>query len=610
MASAFKKFKQLENQKEPNSPILNEKPARKQKLQTYNHIVSKFETLDGDERKRIVQERLKQRQIEKEAKLEEERRRKLEEEERRKRQLEEEERLRKLREEEEERLRQEEELRKAQEEEARRKAEEKSKHENRFSGLKPAAAMFEKALEAKRSVQKSIKGERVITLRKGTISEIRSKIFDNQPQEEPIIRKSKSAPKKIIIEDNNKNSDNKTNGENIKNEKGEAKLTQEIDVKQSEAEDKKLNSTVSDKLEPPKKIEDSKQPEMDGKNSKRQSFISDFAALEKTYKILGMNVSKEPNKIEETTTTKKRHNSEGKVKNKDKAKRRSAAVNEEKKAPEPPTPEIQTEPVINALDKGRAAQKKNFFQTLINEKKGAVKKESELMGPQMRKKTNFTQSFEVGNDEDTKRKSFIKDDIKVDKKQFNAFLDKFETKDQRAEAKNKMVKLTKQQKEFEKRKQMLENQQLLEAEKLRREEEERLKKEEEEREIQLAMEAEMKLMQQREEEEERLRVLEEEKKASIVVPTKKKVVRRKKKVEESQDPKDVPKLNLAVTNYSDVKNVFEKKKTKGDEATAPQKSLRINKIANNPFLEATNSATEEKPQKQEVKVNKLQKMPS
>ena len=203
MASAFKKFKQLENQKEPNSPILNEKPARKQKLQTYNHIVSKFETLDGDERKRIVQERLKQRQIEKEAKLEEERRRKLEEEERRKRQLEEEERLRKLREEEEERLRQEEELRKAQEEEARRKAEEKSKHENRFSGLKPAAAMFEKALEAKRSVQKSIKGERVITLRKGTISEIRSKIFDNQPQEEPIIRKSKSAPKKIIIEDNN-----------------------------------------------------------------------------------------------------------------------------------------------------------------------------------------------------------------------------------------------------------------------------------------------------------------------------------------------------------------------------------------------------------------------
>merc|ERR1712012_476840 len=196
---------------------------------------------------RIVQERLKQRQIEKEAKLEEE-------------------------------------SRILEGEEARRIAEEKKKNEGKFAGLRPAAAMFEKALEAKRSVQKSIKGERVITLRKGTISEIRSKIFDNQPQEEPIIRKSKSAPKKIIIEDNNKNADNKTNGENIKNEKGEAKLTQEIDVKQSEAEDKKLNSTVGDKLEPPKKIEESKQPEMDGKNSKRQSFISDFAALEKTYK--------------------------------------------------------------------------------------------------------------------------------------------------------------------------------------------------------------------------------------------------------------------------------------------------------------------------------------
>merc|ERR1712098_238360 len=105
--------------------------------------------------------------------------------------------------------------------------------------------------------------------------------------------------------------------------------TPEIGAKVTETKDKKLSNIVSDKPEPPKKIEDSKQTEMDGKNSKRQSFISDFAALEKTYKILGMNVSKEPNKIEETTTTKKRHNSEGKVKNRDKAKRRSAAVNEE-----------------------------------------------------------------------------------------------------------------------------------------------------------------------------------------------------------------------------------------------------------------------------------------
>merc|ERR1712217_271522 len=62
MASAFKKFKQLENQKEspPQNKSSEERPARK-KLPTYNHIVSKFETLDGDERKKIVQERLKQK---------------------------------------------------------------------------------------------------------------------------------------------------------------------------------------------------------------------------------------------------------------------------------------------------------------------------------------------------------------------------------------------------------------------------------------------------------------------------------------------------------------------------------------------------------------------
>ena len=64
MASAFKKFKHLENSQsqaaaaaaaaDQNGSL--EKPQRK-KLQTYNHIVSKFESMDGDARKRIVQER-------------------------------------------------------------------------------------------------------------------------------------------------------------------------------------------------------------------------------------------------------------------------------------------------------------------------------------------------------------------------------------------------------------------------------------------------------------------------------------------------------------------------------------------------------------------------
>ena len=111
MASAFKKFKHLENNSqtaEKNESA--EKPQRK-KLQTYNHIVSKFESMDGDVRKRIVQERLKQRQEEKEERRKEELRAKQEEEERRRKELEEQERLRKLREEEEERRRAGEELR-------------------------------------------------------------------------------------------------------------------------------------------------------------------------------------------------------------------------------------------------------------------------------------------------------------------------------------------------------------------------------------------------------------------------------------------------------------------------------------------------------------------
>merc|ERR1711902_368578 len=58
-------------------------------------------------------------------------------------------------------------------------------------------------------MQKSISGERIVTLRKGTISELRSKIFDSQPQEEPIIRRSKPVPKKIIL-DNSKKSEEKS----------------------------------------------------------------------------------------------------------------------------------------------------------------------------------------------------------------------------------------------------------------------------------------------------------------------------------------------------------------------------------------------------------------
>jgi len=202
MAHALHKFKQLE--KKADETKTNEvvsKPARAKKLELYNHIASKFENSDKDEKKRIAQERLRKRQEEKEAKLEAEKRKKEEEQENIRLRKLEEERQRKLREEEEERLRVQKEQELAEEEERKRLEKIKQQHEGKYAGLKPAAAMFEKALDAKRSVQKTVRGERVITLRKGTISEIRSKIFDSAPKEEPVSKQLKQGPKKHIIPD-------------------------------------------------------------------------------------------------------------------------------------------------------------------------------------------------------------------------------------------------------------------------------------------------------------------------------------------------------------------------------------------------------------------------
>merc|ERR1712242_428613 len=127
-------------------------------------------------------------------------------------------------EEEEERIRQDELRRKLEEEEARKK------EENKFAGLKPAAAMFQKALEAKNSMQKSITGERIITLRKGTISEIRNKIFDSQPQEEPIIRRSKPVPKKIILDSSKKSEEKSPRKEKEEERKYEEELAAQPEI--------------------------------------------------------------------------------------------------------------------------------------------------------------------------------------------------------------------------------------------------------------------------------------------------------------------------------------------------------------------------------------------
>ena len=132
MAHALHKFKLLD--KKADEPAKNEpaaKPIRTKKLQLYNHIASKFENGDKDDRKRIAQERLQKRQEEKEAKLEAERIKKEEEQERIRLKKEEEERQKRLQEEEEERLRIEKEQQLAEEEERKRMEKIKQKHEGK-----------------------------------------------------------------------------------------------------------------------------------------------------------------------------------------------------------------------------------------------------------------------------------------------------------------------------------------------------------------------------------------------------------------------------------------------------------------------------------------------
>ena len=88
------------------------------------------------------------------------------------------------------------------EEEAERRRKEWEKKEGKYAGLKPAAAMFQRALDAKGSAQKALGGgdKRVSTLKKGTISEIRSKIFDQKSLDKSRSDDQiKSPPKKLII---------------------------------------------------------------------------------------------------------------------------------------------------------------------------------------------------------------------------------------------------------------------------------------------------------------------------------------------------------------------------------------------------------------------------
>ena len=261
--------------------------------------------------------------------------------------------------------------------------------------------MFERALDAKRSVQNSVRGERVITLRKRSISEIRSKIFDNTPKEDPVPKQLKQGPKKFLIPDKKNETVNKdhTANEEVKTKIKQAEVLETVSDK-SRTPDKKHDENSDMKANLAKDVQKKEtiqlrtdKDQCQGENApepklpKRQSFISDFAALDKTYKILGL--SKDPPKSEEAKNpVKKRHNSEGKVKNKDKAKaqinRKSAVLSDIEPLDIKESP-LLNEVKIDALDRGRAIAKRSFFQDLINEKKGIVKKEPELLGPQIRR---------------------------------------------------------------------------------------------------------------------------------------------------------------------------------------------------------------------------------
>ena len=70
--------------------------------------------------------------------------------------------------------------------------------------------------------------------------------------------------------------------------------------------------------------------------------------------------------------TKKRHNSEGKVKNKDKAKaKRKTMISSEAESNEPKE-EPASEPKVDKVLKIQNEAKKNFFQEQINRNKGLI----------------------------------------------------------------------------------------------------------------------------------------------------------------------------------------------------------------------------------------------
>ena len=191
--------------------------------------------------------------------------------------------------------------------------------------------------------------------------------------------------------------------------------------------------------------------------------------------------------------------------------------------------------------------------------------------------------------------------FQVDALLFSNFINKFETEDQRAEAKVKIAQITAQQKKFEARKRALE-------EELRKRKEE--EEEEEERVLQAQLEEQILEQQIIEEREDRLRAEYELQKIQTELENqskeekKVKKVKKKKKKDESK-PEELPQLKMGFLDFSDNKSKFEQLRNK--EALSPEvKLVKVNKLTVNPFLQS-NFEDKKEIRSAPVKINKLQK---
>lgn len=592
MAQALKKFKLLEKKAEEGPPLPADlvKPQRKKRLDLYEHIASKFESHDEKDarRKRAAEARL-MREEERRRKEKEEERRQLEEEQARKKEQEEQEAKRKQ-EEEEERLRQEAERARL----AKEAEENKIKQEGLMTagkshrlGSVTAKSLYEQALATKQQAAKPTGSDKkVVTLRKGTINDIRNKIFErkvNKDNDEKSVKnKIKQKPESEKVGE----VENQLDQEKVQPQTAaapELKTEPEIPLSKEEL----LASKVKDQeteVSPPKV-------------SKRQSFITDFAALEKTYRILGL--SREPVIVEDHhPVVKKRHSSEGKIKNKNKVtKGEEANVPTAQKAEKIEKQKVK----IEILEKGISEAKKNFFQELINDKKGISEKEPSLNGPKLRKKTTIASAFEEKNkdgSETMKRNSSIREDVRVGSTLFSSFLNKFEPEDKRAEVKAKIAKITADQKEFEKRKKLME-------------EENRKKREQEELELAIQMQMEEQLKEQellaREEEiraEFEQKQVQNEKKNKNP-PEKKRKVKKKKTEETTTEEK--PQLKVGCLAYSESRSKFERPTQVKETFERIRSAVKVNKLDLNPFLENLKEEDRETKKQKIVTTNKLKK---